>query len=47
MDALNRHDVPSGAILTLQQAMDQPQVAHRETFATVAVEGIGPIPLFN
>jgi crotonobetainyl-CoA:carnitine CoA-transferase CaiB-like acyl-CoA transferase len=47
VDALNRHDVPAGAILTLQQAVEQPQVAHRATFATVAVEGIGPVPLFN
>ena len=47
MEVLNRHDVPSGAILTLHQAMDQAQVAHRKTFTTVHVEGIGDIPLFN
>jgi formyl-CoA transferase len=44
---LNQHDVPSGAILTLDQAVRQPQVAHRNTFNTVDVEGIGTIPLFN
>lgn len=47
VEVLNRHDVPSGAILTLDQAMRQPQVAHRNTFNTVDVEGIGTIPLFN
>lgn len=44
---LNAHDVPSGAILTLDQAMHQPQVEHRNTFATVDVPGIGTMPLFN
>jgi CoA:oxalate CoA-transferase len=47
VEVLNTHDVPSGAILTLDQAMRQPQVAHRNTFGTVDVEGIGAIPLFN
>jgi CoA:oxalate CoA-transferase len=47
VEALNAHDVPAGAILTLEQAMRQPQVMHRETFGTVEVEGIGSIPLFN
>jgi CoA:oxalate CoA-transferase len=44
---LNARDVPSGAILTLDQAMHQPQVEHRNAFATVDVAGIGTIPLFN
>jgi formyl-CoA transferase len=47
VDALNRRDVPSGAILTLHQAMVQEQVTHRGTFATVHADGIGDIPLFN
>jgi crotonobetainyl-CoA:carnitine CoA-transferase CaiB-like acyl-CoA transferase len=47
VDALNGHDVPSGAILSLDAALHQPQVAHRNTFGTVDVEGIGAIPLFN
>jgi len=47
VDVLNAHDVPSGAILTLDQAIHQPQVEHRNTFGTVDVEGIGSIPLFN
>lgn len=44
---LNEHDVPSGAILSLADAMRQPQVTHRNTFNTADVEGIGTIPLFN
>jgi CoA:oxalate CoA-transferase len=47
VDALNAHDVPSGAILTLGGAMDQEQVRHRNTFATTTVEGIGDLQLFN
>jgi crotonobetainyl-CoA:carnitine CoA-transferase CaiB-like acyl-CoA transferase len=47
VEALNRRDVPSGPLLSLEQALAQPQVAHRETFEEVAMEGIGPIKLFN
>jgi len=47
VEVLNRHDVPSGAILTLHQAMVQEQVVHRKTFTTVHAEGVGDIPLFN
>jgi CoA:oxalate CoA-transferase len=47
VDELNRHDVPSGAILTLEAALNQDQVKHRNTFARVQVNGIGEVPLFN
>ena len=47
VEALNRRDVPSGAILTLHQAVVQEQVTHRGTFTTVHTDGIGDIPLFN
>jgi len=47
VEELNAHDVPAGAILTLEQAMHQAQVEHRGTFQTVTLEGIGEIPLFN
>ncbi len=47
VEALNRRDVPSGAILSLDQALTQPQVGHRNTFREVEVEGIGPVKLFN
>ena len=47
VDELNRHDVPAGAILTLEEALKQDQIKHRRTFGTVRVEGIGQIELFN
>ncbi len=47
VDELNKHDVPAGLILTMEEALKQPQVAHRDTFSTVNVEGIGDMELFN
>jgi formyl-CoA transferase len=47
VEIFNRHDVPAGAILSLQDALQQPQVQHRDTFRRVTVEGVGEIPLFN
>jgi CoA:oxalate CoA-transferase len=46
-DALNAQGVPSGAILTLQQALAAPQMAHRGTIQTIEEPGIGPLQLFN
>jgi crotonobetainyl-CoA:carnitine CoA-transferase CaiB-like acyl-CoA transferase len=39
--------VPSGEILSLQDALDQPQIRHRQTLQDVPVEGVGSIPLFS
>ena len=47
VELLNANDVPSGAILSLREALQQPQVKHRETLKDVPVEGIGSIPLFT
>ncbi len=47
VDVLNDHDVPSGAILGLEEALSQPQIKHRESIKTVHCEGIGELPLFN
>jgi len=47
VEALNAKGVPSGAILSLEASLMQPQVAHRETLATVQAEGIGELRLFN
>jgi CoA:oxalate CoA-transferase len=47
VERLNGKGVPSGAILSLAAALDQPQVQHRETLATVPAEGIGDLRLFN
>jgi len=44
---LNERGVPAGAILGLEAALGQPQVAHRHTVATVCAEGIGELKLFN
>ncbi|HCL92025.1 MAG TPA: CaiB/BaiF CoA-transferase family protein [Verrucomicrobiota bacterium] len=47
VELLNRNDVPSGAILSLEHALSQPQVQHRQTLQPVAVEGIGQLQLFG
>jgi len=47
VDELNKHDVPAGAILTLDGALKQEQVIHRNVFGKVAVDGIGELELFN
>jgi formyl-CoA transferase len=44
---LNQQGVPSGAILGLEEALAAPQVTHRDTIRTVAVEGIGEVQVFN
>ena len=47
VEELNNNDVPSGAILTLEQSLKQEQVKHRDTLKSVPVEGIGDVELFN
>ena len=47
VDLLNARDVPSGAILSLEAALMQPQVAHREVLHDVPVKGIGVLKLFG
>jgi crotonobetainyl-CoA:carnitine CoA-transferase CaiB-like acyl-CoA transferase len=47
VERLNAKGVPSGAILTLEAALRQPQITHRRSLATVRAEGIGDLPLFN
>jgi len=47
VELLNKHDVPSGAILGLEAALNQPQVEHRQTLQKIAVEGIGEQRLFG
>ena len=44
---LNAKDIPSGAILSLEEALRQPQIRHRQTLKEVPVEGIGTVPLFD
>jgi CoA:oxalate CoA-transferase len=47
VDLLNAKDVPSGEILSLEEALKQPQIKHRGTLNDVSVDGIGAIPLFG
>ena len=44
---LNARGIPAGAILGLEDALRQEQIAHRETLQTVQAEGIGNLLLFN
>jgi CoA:oxalate CoA-transferase len=47
VEELNDNDVPSGAILTLEQSLKQEQVKYRDTLKSIPVEGIGEVQLFN
>ncbi len=46
-EVLNKRGIPSGDILSLADALNAPQVKHRETIVTVKEEGIGDIKLFS
>ena len=47
VERLNASDVPSGAILTLPEALRQPQVQHRGVLQKTEVEGLGEIEVFG
>lgn len=47
VERLNARDVPTGAILGLEAALAQPQVAHRGVLKDVPVDGIGTLKLFG
>ncbi len=47
VEKLNAKGIPSGAILSLEAALHQPQVVHRNAIAAVQAEGIGELKLFN
>jgi len=47
VEAMNKRDVPSGAILDLASAMSQEQITHRNTFGTAHSKDIGELRLFN
>ncbi len=47
VEILNKHDVPSGEILSLEDALRAEQIEHRNTFGTQSIEGIGEVKLFN
>jgi CoA:oxalate CoA-transferase len=47
VELLNARGVPSGAILSLERALAQAQVAHRRTLQEVGAEGLGTLRLFG
>jgi formyl-CoA transferase len=47
VEMLNAADVPSGGILTLEEALRQPQVQHRRVLNTVPLAGFGDIEVFG
>ena len=47
VELLNRNDVPSGAILGLEEALNQDQIKHRGTIRSIHAEGIGDLKLFQ
>ncbi|MFZ1376811.1 MAG: CoA transferase [Geothrix sp.] len=47
VEALNAKDVPSGDILSLEDALRQPQVQHRQVLQKVAVAGVGQVEVFG
>ncbi|MBM4063757.1 MAG: CoA transferase [Planctomycetes bacterium] len=47
VDELNARDVPSGAILSLGDALAQPQVEHRGTLRPVRIDDAGEVELFT
>ena len=47
VEILNKNDVPSGAILDLEAALNQEQIKHRGTIQSVHAEGIGDLKLFK
>ncbi len=47
VEALNARDVPSGDILSLEQALEQAQVRHRQTLQSVHIDEIGEVRLFG
>ena len=47
VDLLNAKNVPSGAILSLGDELNQPQIKHRAILKEVTAEGIGTLKLFG
>lgn len=47
VDTLNERGVPSGAILSLETALKQAQIQHRETIRAVRDDDLGELKLFN
>lgn len=47
VEAFNSRGIPAGEILSLEDALDAPQVQNRRALASILEEGIGTLRLFN
>jgi crotonobetainyl-CoA:carnitine CoA-transferase CaiB-like acyl-CoA transferase len=47
VDALNEKGIPSGEILSLEEALNQPQIKHRNTISEIETPNVGKIKVFN
>ncbi len=47
VDLFNSRSIPSGAILGLEQALNQEQIVHRKTLKAIQAKGVGDVKLFN
>lgn len=47
VDVLNQKGVPAGEILKFPEALDAPQIKHRNTIKEIYCDGIGNIKVFN
>lgn len=47
VEALNKKGIPAGEILSLEKALNAPQIKYRETLSTVKDDEIGDLKLFN
>lgn len=47
VEKLNAAGVPSGEILSLEDALNQQQIGHRNTLEKINIDGIGEVKLFN
>ncbi len=47
VEKLNEKGIPSGEILSLEDALNQPQIKHRNTIKTIETPSVGEIKVFN
>ncbi len=47
VEVLNEKGIPSGAIVSLEEALNAPQIAHRKSIQTIDEPKIGPLKLFT
>jgi len=47
VEALNEKGIPSGAIVSLKEALTSPQITHRQSIGTIDDPQLGPLQLFS